>query len=102
MEYNWTLTLADGTTIKNIGMNGSMFTSPVPVDEEAFKNNLSPFKAENTKGDKIEYNFARLGYVYQQGDEWWIPIEQIMESEIRIDKLEADVSMLMLLVGGNL
>ena len=42
MNTVYTITLADGTQLKNIRCNGNMFISDQQIKESAFKNNCSP------------------------------------------------------------
>lgn len=95
----YTVTLADGTKLTGLKMNGNNFISRSPVDPEIFEHNTSVVTIE-TGGEKEVRENMEFVQVTRMGDEWWfvlidIPADRLamrsMQAEIDYIKMMADV-----------
>jgi len=91
MERNHSITLANGTVIGNLGLNGSNYISDTEVNPAIFsKKNCSPI-VFNDGATNEEHPHMELVHILKNEDEWWIALRDIPAPEIAEQKLRADV-----------
>lgn len=86
----YTITLADGTEIKNLSLNGNNFISDTPLDASIFDNNL---QSVHITGPNVDETFKNLDIasLREDGGKCWIVLRQLSDSEIRERNTQADI-----------
>lgn len=107
-ETKWicTITLSDGTVIKDTVKEGFDFTYEGVLDRDIFENNCSSvtFDAKialNHTTQKIieTFNNLELGEFYQYPDACKFNFKQLSEAELQMKKLQADIDFLLMMNG---
>ena len=108
-----TITLADGTQLSGLGMNGNNFISPVEVTEETFRGKLGKVvisgNAETDEAGLIgEHEHMELVQIahYTQAihgveDGWYFVLREIPAAEQEKRQLRADVDFALMLGGAS-
>lgn len=89
MEKNYTLTLADGTKIENLGLNGNNFVSDSEIDLATFEGNLDTLTI--SKDDEVVQvmNNAEVIQQVQYDDGWYICFRELSAQELNEIKFNA-------------
>lgn len=96
-EKTWKITLADGTSIDGLKLNGNNFISTTEVTEEMFEDNLSEVTIEG--GDTTEkHENMELVQISKMGDEWWFILRDIPAEELEHTALKAQLDYLSMMV----
>ena len=92
MEENiFSVTLADGTVLSGLTMNGNNFVSDLTIDKSVFENNLSPVTiTEGTAQTEIHSAMALI-HATQMGDETWFALRDLTEAELAAIKTRSDI-----------
>jgi hypothetical protein len=86
------LTLADGTTIENLRLNGNNFVSEEKIDESIFEDNLTHVTATNSNGDvEYEFNNAELVQQVHYDDGWYFVLRELSAAELRELAIDAKI-----------
>lgn len=96
-ERNYTITLADGTTISNLKLNGNNFISQTEVTSDMFEDNLSAVEIFDGETTTRMYN-ARLIQIARCNNEYWFIIDEIPQSELVNMQLQANIEYLSMMV----
>ena len=84
MEYE--ITLADGTKISRLGMNGDNYISETKVDESVFRNNLSTMVVSDGETE-IEYHYVELIQQMEWADgTWYLAFREKTDAELREER----------------
>ena len=94
----YTITLADGTTIENLTLNGNNYISSELIDADIFTGNCAPMTISDGENEEVHEN-AELVQCMPFGNEWWMVFRDLSEEEQRMNDLEDAVA---LLLGGGL
>jgi len=94
----YVITLADGTIIENLTLNGNNYISSEPIEADIFAGNCAPMTISDGENEEIHEN-AELVQCVQYGNEWWIVFRDISDEEQRMNDIEDAVA---LLLGGGL
>ena len=97
----YTITLADGTKLTNLSVNGNNYVSKEKIDEAVFKNNLT--KITISDGEK-ETTMHYVEFVSQVeiNNEWYLCFREISENERAITDLQVAIAEIYeLTLGGN-
>ena len=98
----YTLTLADGSQIKNLEMNGDSLISKNRVDESLFAGNLSEITISDGDTTEVRHNVEYTGQL--QGPDGWyfsfaeIPAQQLVNKTVD-GELGALASVLKIMMG---
>lgn len=86
----YTITLADGTEIKNLSLNGNNFVSDMPIDAPVFENNL---RTVHITGPNVDGTFENLDLasLREDGGKYWIVLRQMPDGELRERNTQADI-----------
>lgn len=96
-ERAWKITLADGTSIDGLKLNGNNFISTTEVAKEMFEDNLSEVIIEG--GDNTEkHENMELVQISKMGDEWWFILRDIPAEELERMALKAQLDYLSMMV----
>ena len=92
-EKIYKITLANGTVIDNLRLNGNNFISETEVTKEMFEHNLGSVLIED--GETVEeHGNMDLVQIMKYNDEWWFVLRDISEAELREAKLRSDLDYL--------
>lgn len=84
------ITLADGTVIDNLKMNGNNFVSFVEIDETIFDGNCLNVTINDGERDDTHTNME-LVQITKMGEEYWFILRDVPESESAFIKLQSDI-----------
>ena len=85
------ITLADGTVLDGLGLNGNNYISSKKLTEDDFDGNLDHITIEDAEGNIEELENMELVQVKKYGKEYWFVLRQLSEQEIRDSKLQANI-----------
>lgn len=92
----YSVTLADGTVIEGLKMNGNNFVSLVEVVADTFEDNTYPVIISD--GENVEeHPFMELVQITKMGEEWWFVLRDLSEEELRNTKVRADIDYIALM-----
>ena len=80
------ITLADGTVINNLKLNGNNFISSTEIEESIFDGNLLTV----TIKDEIHTNME-LVQISKVGSSYWFVLRDIPETELAFIKMQSDI-----------
>lgn len=66
----WKITLADGTSLEELELNGNNYISSTAVTEETFAGNLSTVTIEGPDGSEVHEDM-KLVQITQVGEKYW-------------------------------
>lgn len=75
------ITLADGTVIDNLKLNGNNFISSVEIDETIFDENCSNVTINDGEKEDIHMNME-LVQITKMGEEYWFVLRDVSDQEI--------------------
>ena len=92
-ERKWKITLADGTELEGLGLNGNNFISVDPLTEEDFDGKLE--QVVITDGETVEeHENMELVQIQRHGVEYWFILREITSEEMAALKLRSDIDYL--------
>lgn len=94
-KETWTITLADGSSIKELRLNGNNFISTKKVTEKTFTGKLEHVEAESSQGNKIIFENAELVQITEMGSEYWFILRQLTAAEIKDKELSFEFEAMM-------
>lgn len=84
------VTLADGTELAGLSMNGNNFISVVPIDADIFTANCSPVVISD--GQKEEtHEHMELVQVTVVDDRYWFVLRDLTTAELEREKIKSDI-----------
>lgn len=89
-EKIYKITLADGTEISNLTLNGNNFISQEPISESIFDGNLSEVVINDGEHDEAHTNMELI-QITQMGDEYWFVLADIPKERLERDQMRADI-----------
>lgn len=92
-EKVYKITLADGTVIDNLTLNGNNFVSKTPIDYEQFEDNLSHVVINDGETDDVHENMMLVGNSIMDKNYLFI-LRDITPEELADMKLRSDVEYL--------
>ena len=103
----FTVTLADGTQLGGLELNGNNFISKTELTTDTFKGKLSKVTitgdAEADEAGLIgEHEHMELVQVKKYGDEWWFILRQLSASELERLQIRGDIDYVAMMTGVTL
>ena len=89
----YTITLADGTEIQNLSLNGNNFISDTLLEESVFAGNLQTVRITGPDMEEIHENMDLVG-IRQDGGKYWFVLRELSERELKERKMLADITAL--------
>lgn len=86
----YTITLADGTKIDNLELNGNNFVSQLEITEDMFIGNLDIVTISDGKSEEALHN-AELVQIAHYADGWYFILREIPENERTAMRVESQV-----------
>lgn len=103
MEESFKITLADGTQLKNLKLNGNNYISKTKIIEDDFKGKLSKVIIENeTKKTSEEFEHMELVQIVHYEDGYYFILRELSEQELKDIKIQGNLDYLAMMVDVDL
>lgn len=103
MEESFKITLADGTQLKNLKLNGNNYISKTKITEDDFKGKLSKVIIENeTKKTSEEFEHMELVQIVHYEDGYYFILRELSEQELKDIKIQGNLDYLAMMVDVDL
>ena len=89
-EKIYKISLADGTEIDNLTMNGNNYISDATIDPEIFRSNCSPVVISDGEYNEV-HEHMELVQVTEVGGRSWIVLRDIAPKELEQAKIKSDI-----------
>lgn len=97
-EKTYKITLADGTELDNLSLNGNNYISTELVNPVIFEGNCSPVIINDGTTDEIHDNMELVQITEVNGQYWFI-LRDISLDELKQIKLRSDIEYLAMMTG---
>ena len=97
-EKIYKITLADGTDIRNLRLNGNNFISDAPISETIFDGNGSTVIINDGETDEFHENME-LVQITPVGDEYWFVLRDLTAAELKQIKMQSDIEYVAMMAG---
>lgn len=85
--------LADGTELKNLGLNGDNFVSKTKIEDSVFEGNLSTVEITDIETkEKTVLKDAELLLNRQYGEEYWFVVREKTPGDKAMEQIENDIT----------
>lgn len=98
LDKTYSVTLADGTILSDLKLNGNNFVSTVEIKEDIFEDNLYSVKISDGEKEATHTNME-LVQLAKYGEEYWFILRDISSEELATMKLRADLAYLAMMTG---
>lgn len=92
-EKNYKITLADGTELSNLTMNGNNFISEATIDPGIFQSNCSPVVISDGEHDETHENMELVQVTEVNGQSWFV-LRDMTPKELEQAKIKSDIEYL--------
>lgn len=92
----YTVTLANGTQISNLTMNGNNFISTEAINQSVFENNCSPVVISDGKSEETHAAMSLI-HLTEYERETWFALRDMTESELESIKTRSDIEYIALM-----
>lgn len=89
-EKNYKITLADGTELSNLTMNGNNFISEATIDPGIFQSNCSPVVISDGEHDETHENMELVQVTEVNGQSWFV-LRDMTPKELEQAKIKSDI-----------
>lgn len=86
----WTITLADGTILEGLTLNGNNYISSTSITESVFDGNLSKVTISDGEHEEIHEDMA-LVQINKVGTSYWFILRDLTVREIAETRIHADI-----------
>lgn len=100
-DKNYNITLADGTILDDLKLNGNNYIFSGVLDMSVFEGNLSPVVISDGENEENHNHMELVQTVAMEGDTWFV-LRDVPEREIMQTKLSADIDYLAMMCGVEL
>lgn len=90
-DKKYKITLADGTEISDLALNGNNYISDSKLTEDLFAGNLGSITVEDSDGQKRTIKNVELSSLREEGSKTWFVLNEIPESILKERKAAADI-----------
>lgn len=97
-EKIYTITLADGTEIGNLRINGNNFISKTPIDMMIFEGNCSPVIISNGENEEV-HDHMELVQITPVEEDYWFVLRDISTAELDKIKMQSDIEYVAMMAG---
>ena len=98
----FTITLSDGTTLRDLELNGNNFISLDPVADDTFTDNLSPVIISNGERSEEHDQMVLVQNVRHADGRYWFILRDVTLAEIEAAKTRADIEYIAMMTGVEL
>lgn len=102
MEKTWEITLADGTVLEGLGLNGNNFVSDTEVTKETFEGNLATVTFEGkVNGQDFTQTCQNMELVQiaHYSDGWYFVLRELTKAELVSIKMQSDIEYVAMMTG---
>lgn len=100
-EKIYSITLADGTVISNLRLNGNNFISGTELTRDMFVGNCSTVIIDDGETQNIHENME-LVQITKNGGEYWFILREISPTELSQMKMQSDIEYVAMMAGVEL
>lgn len=97
-EKIYIITLANGTEIGNLRLNGNNFISKAPIDTTIFEGNCSSVTIRNGESEEIHENME-LVQITPVGEDYWFVLRDLSAAELEKIKMQSDIEYVAMMAG---
>lgn len=97
-ERIYVITLADGTEIGNLGLNGNNFISKTPIDAMIFEGNCSPVIISDGENEEV-HDHMELVQITPVEEDYWFVLRDISTEELDKIKMQSDIEYVAMMAG---
>lgn len=101
-EKIYKVTLADGTVIDGLKMNGNNFISLSPVDAAVFRGNCSLVVINDGETDETHENMDLVQVTKNDAGEYWFVLRDISKKELAQIQMQSDIEYVAMMAGVEL
>ena len=101
-EKVYKITLADGTVIDNLTLNGNNFISKKPLDESVFAENCHPVVINDGTSDEVHADMELVQIVHVDAGDYWFVLRDVSAEELSKIKLQSDLEYVAMMTGVEL
>lgn len=100
-EKIYSITLADGTVIENLRLNGNNYISKEAVNETVFTDNCSPVTISDGSFEEI-HSSMELVQIVENSGEYWFVLRDLSSNELSQMKMRSDIEYIAMMAGVEL
>ncbi len=101
-DKTYSVTLADGTVINGLSMNGNNYISKTEISADIFDGNLSSVVVSDGESEETFENMALIHLTSYASGEYWFALRQMSANELERLQLRSDIEYLSMMTGVEL
>jgi len=95
----YTITLADGTVLGNLKLNGDNFISNTVINADIFNENCSPIIVSDGVNSETHNNMEFVQVTEQEPGKYWFVLRELSASELARIKMQSDIEYVAMMAG---
>lgn len=95
----YTITLADGTVLDNLKLNGDNFISNTAINADIFNENCSPVIISDGVNSETHNNMEFVQVTEQEPGKYWFVLRELSASELARIKMQSDIDYVAMMAG---
>lgn len=95
----YTITLADGTVLDNLKLNGNNFISNTAINAGIFNENCSPVIISDGVNSETHNNMEFVQVTEQEPGKYWFVLRELSASELARIKMQSDIEYVAMMAG---
>lgn len=95
----YTITLADGTVLDNLKLNGNNFISNTAINADIFNENCSPIIVSDGVNSETHNYMEFVQVTEQEPGKYWFVIRELSASELARIKMQSDIDYVAMMAG---
>ena len=95
----YTITLADGTVLDNLKLNGNNFISNTAINADIFNENCSPVIISDGVNSETHNNMEFVQVTEQEPGKYWFVLRELSASEQARIKMQSDIEYVAMMAG---
>lgn len=101
-KETWKITLADGTMLDQLRLNGNNFISAAKVTDATFAGKLSGVTITDPNGAQTVHEHMALVQISQCDGEYWFILRDLLPEELTAAKMAANIEYIAMMTDVNL
>ena len=95
----YTITLANGTVLDNLKLNGDNFISNTAINADIFNGNCSPVIISDDVNSETHNNMEFVQVTEQEPGKYWFVLRELSASELARIKMQSDIEYVAMMAG---